>query len=216
MSLQPDAQLLFANKVLWFDHRSETWKVFGLIRTSTRDPIAKRFGLRSPVSLSNGEFDRYAKSLRCQFADQGIWRVAIPAIIPEFSSDDSEVSYCKAINLAKDAIREGDSYEMTLTTNFRASLGHQDPFRLYLSLRRKNPAPYSAYLNFPASKMSILSSSPERFISIDCNGAAEMKPIKGTIAVSSDPVEDAKRRTYLQNDIKELAENMMARTYSLY
>ena len=131
------------------------------------------------------------------------------AALPTFSSTHDRSSYCSLVEDAQAYIKEGDSYEMTLTTKFRASLGRKDPFGLYLTLRAKNPAPYSAFINFPSTKTTILSSSPERFISIDQHGIAEMKPIKGTVAVSKDPEEDAQIKHSLATDVKELAENLM-------
>jgi para-aminobenzoate synthetase len=110
------------------------------------------------------------------------------------------------------AIKEGDSYEMTLTTKFRAHSTQKDYFGMYRTLRAKNPAPYSAFLNFSATETTIMSSSPERFISIDRRGFAEMKPIKGTVARNKDLEEDAKIIQQLQSDVKELAENLMVGT----
>ena len=120
-------------------------------------------------------------------------------------------SYTSTIDGARTAIKDGDSYEMTLTTKFQADLEHRDRLELYRALREKNPAPYAAYIDFPATRNTILSSSPERFISIDQRGVAEMKPIKGTVAVSEDPDEDERIKKSLAMDVKELAENLMVR-----
>lgn len=44
---------------------------------------------------------------------------------------------------------------------------------------------------------------------IDKNGEAEMKPIKGTVRRSGDPLEDLRRKKELESDVKERAENLM-------
>ena len=49
-------------------------------------------------------------------------------------------------------IREGESYELCLTTQIVRSSVPKDAFALYRKLRRTNPAPYSAWLNFSEGK----------------------------------------------------------------
>ncbi|MFQ3529545.1 chorismate-binding protein, partial [Escherichia coli] len=57
-------------------------------------------------------------------------------------------------------------------------------FSLYCALRQKNPAPFSAYVELVSCDGSmpqaILSTSPERFLTVSDTGAVEMRPIKGT------------------------------------
>lgn len=123
-------------------------------------------------------------------------RTAIPKIIqhssmPKFASDMTAGEYMDGIQKCRQAIFAGDSYELTMTTQFRApaegdksstSSVAADALRLYLQLRQQNPAPYSTYLSFPTVDTTVLSSSPERFLRISPGGRIEMKPIKGTRA----------------------------------
>lgn len=113
--------------------------------------------------------------------------------MPKFISDMTADEYMEGIQKCRQAIFAGDSYELTMTTQFRASADHgksstptgtaaSDALRLYLQLRQQNPAPYSTYLSFPTVDTTILSSSPERFLRISPGGRIEMKPIKGTRA----------------------------------
>jgi para-aminobenzoate synthetase len=211
-SQHTDAQLIFANKVLWLDNYSQTWKLVGLIRRGIDDPIAASVGLSANVGLTDREFDRYVEIVKENFKAPSTPHPLSPVPLFPFSAMDNEETYSASIQAARSAIREGESYELTLTTKFRATANGKDPYGLYLSLRTRNPAPYSAYLNFPAHDVAILSSSPERFISIDRQGVAEMKPIKGTVAVSADKEENKRRIHNLETDIKERAENLMVRT----
>jgi para-aminobenzoate synthetase len=205
----PDTQLIFANKTLWLDNYTKTWRVLGLVRRGTEDPIAADIGLPMNVGLAESEFDDFVYKIKTHFREASWVDAVQPVALPTFIALDDEKSYSKSIRLAQDAIREGESYEMTMTTKFRATSENHDSYALYLSLRSKNPAPYSGFLHFPHSDTSLLSSSPERFISIDRNGIAEMKPIKGTIATSPDSKENEKRKNFLATDKKELAENLM-------
>lgn len=114
--------------------------------------------------------------------------------------------YLDRIRDCLDYIAAGESYELCLTnkvlldTNLRA-------LDYYETLRRTNPASYSAYLQL--GDFQVASSSPECFLRIDECGRAESRPIKGTIRRGADPEEDAKLRDLLANDARFRAENLM-------
>eukprot|EP00392_Amoebophrya_sp_AT5.2_P006958 g6970.t1 len=75
-------------------------------------------------------------------------------------------------------------------------------------------APYGCYVEVPGGGEDkcryILSSSPERFLKIDVDGWAEMKPIKGTARRDhEDACNDERLKTWLGTDAKNKAENLM-------
>jgi len=115
-------------------------------------------------------------------------------------------SYLDDIAACKREIAAGESYEICLTNEFRSSI-QVDPLTLYRELRRRNPAPYAAFLRF--GRMSILSSSPERFLHIDRDGWIEAKPIKGTAPRGATAAEDRRIREALATSEKTRAENLM-------
>ena len=82
-----------------------------------------------------------------------------------------------------------------------------DPFDLYRNLRRSNPAPFAAFLKL--GDVAVVSSSPERFLSVDRERRVEARPIKGTTKRSADPAEDAALKAELTNDEKTYAEHLM-------
>ena len=77
----------------------------------------------------------------------------------------------------------------------------------YLALRARNPAPFAALLRL--GEVSVLSSSPERFLRVDRDRVAESRPIKGTAARAAEPMADAYRAAELRRDEKTRAENLM-------
>ncbi|HSK50891.1 MAG TPA: aminodeoxychorismate synthase component I, partial [Solirubrobacterales bacterium] len=100
----------------------------------------------------------------------------------------------------------GESSEVCLTDQISTDAS-PDPFHLYKVLRRRNPAPFSSYLRF--GEVAVVSSSPERFLSVDRERYVQARPIKGTVSRSDDPAEDAARREELAADEKTRAEHLM-------
>ena len=100
----------------------------------------------------------------------------------------------------------GNSYEVNLTYR-EAEVSTQDPVATYLRLRETNPAPYSGYLQHRG--VHLLSSSPERFATVNRHRVLEARPIKGTTPRGADEAEDARLRERLGSDPKFRAENLM-------
>jgi para-aminobenzoate synthetase len=100
----------------------------------------------------------------------------------------------------------GESYEVCLTDQISTDAS-PDPFDLYRNLRRSNPAPFAAFLKL--GDVAVVSSSPERFLSLDRERRVEARPIKGTTKRSPDPAEDAALKAELTNDEKTYAEHLM-------
>ena len=121
----------------------------------------------------------------------------------------SEENYRRKVLQCQDYLHAGDSYELCLTELTTVTLPKNDlldqPWTLYKDLRRRNPAPFGAYVRLGGS--TILSSSPERFLSWDRYGKCQMRPIKGTVRKSKDMIYDLAKA--ILNISKERAENLM-------
>ncbi len=104
-----------------------------------------------------------------------------------------------------DYIRAGDIYQANLTREFRIRY-RGDTWEFYRRLHETNPAPMGAYLEYPFGV--VLSSSPERFITVEGREAVT-QPIKGTRRRRADPAEDARVRAELTDSRKDRAENVM-------
>jgi para-aminobenzoate synthetase len=123
-----------------------------------------------------------------------------------FELRDPPESYLANIAACQEQIIEGETYEVCLTTELRSE-GSVDPVPAYRALRARNPAPFAALLQL--GDVSVLSSSPERFLHVDRRGTVESRPMKGTAARVAEPFEDACRGALLRRDKKTRAENLM-------
>ncbi|MEB7505750.1 chorismate-binding protein [Arthrobacter koreensis] len=130
---------------------------------------------------------------------------------PAFAFRDSRAEYLAKVRLAQAQIREGNSYEICLTTALEARLpdavAPQDVLALYGTLRRRSPAPFASF--FQMDGLALLGTSPERFLRITADGAVRAEPIKGTRPRGAGPAEDAALRKDLLESAKDRAENIM-------
>ncbi|CAG8663221.1 17888_t:CDS:10, partial [Acaulospora morrowiae] len=241
----PDAAFIFATQAIIFDHVEKRMWLAGLARDGPSDLVlSKDSVLGIPIGRPLADLLSWINSTEKQLRDlqKNIKLLSTPPankinrqILPRtmsspFMPDLTKDFYLRSIEKAKSYICEGQSYEICLTTQFRASLTDrlQDIFGLYYRIRSNNPAPFSALIHFSADDITILSSSPEKFLQIDNEGIVEMKPIKGTVArakgcccprsancnggVQCELIRnknDMERKRFLEGDIKEQAENLM-------
>ena len=115
--------------------------------------------------------------------------------------------YLDAVARVREYIIAGDIFQANLSQRFQAPLG-EPAFDLYRRLRRRNPAPFAAYLGF--DDLAVLSASPERFLQLDEGGRrVETRPIKGTRPRGLGPMHDAALGRALAESDKDRSENVM-------
>jgi para-aminobenzoate synthetase component 1 len=115
--------------------------------------------------------------------------------------------YLDAVSRVREYIIAGDIFQANLSQRFQAALT-LPPFDLYRKLRRRNPAPFAAYLDF--DELAVVSASPERFLLLDDKGRhVETRPIKGTRPRGLGPMHDAALGRALSESDKDRAENVM-------
>nr|OQO28519.1 hypothetical protein B0A51_06526 [Rachicladosporium sp. CCFEE 5018] len=130
---------------------------------------------------------------------------------PKITSQPSKENYCAKVTECQSHLRAGLSYELCLTAQTHI-LAHEAPWSLYLHLRALNPAPFAAYLSLSspldaAEGVTLISSSPERFLSWTREGKVQFRPIKGTVRKDSNMTRE-KAEAILKSP-KEQAENLM-------
>lgn len=114
---------------------------------------------------------------------------------------------CRRSNGVMELILAGHIFQANIAQCFSATVAPLfDPLTFYCQLRSSNPAPFGALLRY--GKLTIASSSPERFLKLD-GQQVETRPIKGTIARSADGEEDRRRAKVLLASEKDRAENVM-------
>ena len=114
--------------------------------------------------------------------------------------------YLEMIAQCQQAIVEGDAYLLCLTTEVRVG-GSPDPVATYLALRESSPTHHGALLR--AGGVSLLSASPEQFLTVSTAGIVTTSPMKGTRPRGSTEAGDWLLRHELEDSVKERAENVM-------
>ncbi len=132
--------------------------------------------------------------------------VLAPVPDPGLFSHTPRAAYLANILTAKRHIDDGNAFEICLTHRMDAPFSG-DPFALWQELRHANPAPFATFLDLPEG--AVVSSSPERFLSLDAARVAESRPIKGTRPRGETPEEDARLAAELATSTKDRAENAM-------
>ncbi|MFF1414171.1 aminodeoxychorismate synthase component I [Streptomyces sp. NPDC058289] len=186
-----DATMVFADRALVFDHVTNTTHLLALAEgddaeaqrwlTGTAERLTRLSGLRLPAPHSGGSGG-------------------------EIRLRHDRRAYLGLIDSCLEEIAAGESYEVCLT-NMAESDTTVDPWAAYRSMRLTSPAPFAALLQF--GELSVLSSSPERFLRVSRDGLMESSPIKGTRPRGATAEEDAALVADLLSDEKDRSENLM-------
>ena len=182
----PDSIFIFFDNLIIFDlHNKKTYiTATGQIEDSKDSIIKIEKSLENYVEYEEIKFE---KSNNVFFSN--------------FDKDEYE----KSVSWIKDYIRSGDVYIANMTRRIWCN-NDEDSFKIYEKLRSSNKAPFSAYMNF--SDFQIISSSPERFLSI-VDELVQTRPIKGTRPRGKNPEEDERNKNELINSEKDKSELLM-------
>ena len=118
----------------------------------------------------------------------------------------SKKEYFAAFDHMLSHIRRGDIYEVNLCQEFYAENAEINPLEVYQKLNTISPTPFSTF--FKIGDKFILSASPERFLA-KRGKTLISQPIKGTAPRGKSLEEDNVIIQQLQNNPKEIAENVM-------
>ncbi|MFT2016818.1 aminodeoxychorismate synthase component I [Streptomyces sp. 796.1] len=186
-----DAVMVFSDRALVIDHATGTSHLLALAEDDG--------------APANDWLDAAAERL-ATLVDTELPAPAPPLPTGELTLRHSPERYRELIAECLTEIGRGETYEVCLT-NLAEARGDLEPWDAYRHLRRVSPAPFAAFLDFAG--VSVLSTSPERFLSVDRYGCAESKPIKGTRPRGATPEEDRELVADLLTSEKDRAENLM-------
>ncbi|WP_349897060.1 anthranilate synthase component I family protein [Parafrigoribacterium soli] len=188
-SRYPDAAWLEVLRMIEFDHAARTVTLVAL----GEDWSGERGEWRDSVLAALGKTQKSLAAPVVPSATEVRWRY----------SDDE---YLGMIRNCQAAITRGDAYQLCLTTEVEVDI-RAEPAASYLALRASSPSHHGGYLR--VGEFSLLSSSPEVFLTVDADGTIESRPIKGTRRRGLTAEEDLALRRELEASEKERAENLM-------
>ncbi|WP_128700654.1 anthranilate synthase component I family protein [Candidatus Velamenicoccus archaeovorus] len=123
----------------------------------------------------------------------------------DWRSDFTKKGYLAAVRKAKGHIAAGDIYQINLSQRFTGRTSLED-WQLYERLVRAFPVSFGAF--FRGDDFSIISASPEQFLSYD-GRTVTTRPMKGTRPRTGDRRKDGRNRRELWESAKEKAELLM-------
>src|SRR5437588_5309358 len=193
----PEMLFMLTGNVLIFDHRLRSLKI-----------VVSAF-------LDGGSPEKaYARAV--ESVDSILQQLAEPVDLPLLPitkdkkqpprSNFRREEFERAVERAKEYIREGDIFQVVLSQRFESQFDGE-PLDFYRCLRFINPSPYMFCLKL-GNNFALVGSSPEMHVRLVGN-TVEIRPIAGTRARGVTPAQDEANAAELLADPKERAEHIM-------
>jgi len=195
----PDAELMFFNRLLAFDHLRHQIHIVAVADVAAETPRrAYDRALRDIATLER----KLASGL-----SPALWRKSIKKKQGKLKvhSGTRREAFLDGVKRCKEYIAAGDIFQVVLSQRLEF-VPEVAPFDLYRALRQVNPSPYLYFLQM--SDTHILGSSPEMLVRVT-GRKLEYRPIAGTHPRGRDEAEDAQLEQRMRNDEKERAEHVM-------
>ena len=195
----PDAELMFFDRLLAFDHLRHQIHIVAVADVSRENPKkAYAHAVRDIAAIEK----KLAAGLR-----HGLWKKSrsrrpAPLTIKARTTPEEFVA---SVVRAKKYIAAGDVFQVVLSQRLDFTPG-VEPFDLYRALRQINPSPYLYFLRL--GKRCVLGSSPEMLVRVS-GRKLEYRPIAGTHPRGHNEAEDKAYEAAMLADEKERAEHVM-------
>ena len=195
----PDAELMFFDRLLAFDHLRHQIHVVAAADVSRESPQrAYDRALRDIAALER----KLAAGLR-----PALWRKSAKAKLGKLRihAGTSRKEFLRGVERCKEYIAAGDIFQVVLSQRLDF-IPEVEPFDLYRALRQVNPSPYLYFLRM--GETQLLGSSPEMLVRVT-GRKLEYRPIAGTHPRGRDEAEDLRLEQQMRTDEKERAEHVM-------
>jgi anthranilate synthase component 1 len=195
----PDAELMFFDRLLAFDHLRHQIHIVAAANVSLES--SKRAYGRAVRDIAAIE-KKLAAGLR-----PALWRKPSKKKFGKLKihAGTRREDYLQRVERCKEYIAAGDIFQVVFSQRFDFA-PEVAPFDLYRALRQVNPSPYLYFLRM--NDTHILGSSPEMLVRVT-GRKLEYRPIAGTRPRGRDEAEDARFEQQVRNDEKERAEHVM-------
>lgn len=195
----PDAELMFFNRLLAFDHLRHQIHIIAVADVSAETPRrAYDRALRDIAALERKLASGLSPALWRKSAKRKAGKLNVHA-------GTRREAFLDGVKQCKEYIAAGDIFQVVLSQRLDF-IPEVAPFDLYRALRQVNPSPYLYFLQMNGTH--ILGSSPEMLVRVT-GRKLEYRPIAGTHPRGRDEAEDAKLEQQMRNDEKERAEHVM-------
>lgn len=170
---------------------------------SSEDSDSESIGMPTPsstpaLSASSSQTDLHTSKLPLMLQQDKSTVVSVNK--PVDNEYEEKVRSCQSF------ISAGDSYELCLTDQTTVTRPVEPAWDLYLKLRARQPAPFASFISLGGA--TLVSSSPERFLTWNENNHCSLRPMKGTVR-KSPQINTLEKATALLDVPKEKAENLM-------
>jgi anthranilate synthase component 1 len=195
----PDAELMFFDRLLAFDHLRHQIHIMAAADVSREAPRqAYDRALRDIAALERKLATGLGPALRRKPAKIKPGKLKVHA-------GTRREDYLRNVERCKEYIAAGDIFQVVPSQRFDF-VPEVAPFDLYRALRQVNPSPYLYFLR--SGETHILGSSPEMLVRVT-GRKLEYRPIAGTRPRGRDEAEDSRLEQQMRNDEKERAEHVM-------
>jgi len=195
----PDAELMFFDRLLAFDHLRHQIHIVATADVSREKPRAAYDRAVRDIAVIERKLARgLSPAMWRKSAKKKAGKMKVQARTPR-------PQFLRAVERCKEYIAAGDVFQVVLSQrlDFTPEVA---PFDLYRALRQVNPSPYLYFLR--SGDTHILGSSPEMLVRVT-GRKLEYRPIAGTHPRGRDEAEDARLEHQMRNDEKERAEHVM-------
>jgi anthranilate/para-aminobenzoate synthase component I len=202
----PDAHFFMIDRLIAFDHAAKrSWII---VCPGARETVLGFSEVKQPCDILIAEAEKLIEDIRRRLrpseTEGGPVQPSAGCVKILYETDKAE--YIEMVTKTKEYIAAGDIFQANLSLRVSAEIGQTDPWKIYTILRKINPSPFAAFVDF--GDYHIVSSSPERLVRVR-GQVVDARPIAGTRPRGADVHQDEMMSTALLLNEKERAEHIM-------